>query len=150
MQVFFWNFALSFIVGNATIWKPSPTTPYVYRSRLFLFAYPSDSSSLTMMSLSLCRRSLIAIASHRIIAGVLEKHKLPAGIATLACGDVELSKALTEHSKIPLVSFTGSEKIGKIVGGTVQSRYGDRLRSRPASSTRPPDSFARRLIDWDD
>lgn len=92
--VFFWNFALSFIAGNATIWKPSPTTP------------------------------LIAIASHRIIADVLEKHKLPAGIATLACGDVELSKALTEHSKIPLVSFTGSEKIGKIVGGTVQSRLG--------------------------
>ena len=73
---------------------------------------------------------MIAIASHRIIADVLEKHQLPAGIATLACGDVELSKALIEHRKIPLVSFTGSEKIGKIVGGTVQSRYGDRVKSR--------------------
>lgn len=37
MQVFFWNFAISFICGNATIWKPSPTTPCV---RFLLVVYP--------------------------------------------------------------------------------------------------------------
>lgn len=66
--------------------------------------------------------SLIAIASHKCITRVLERRGLPVALASLACGDVELSKGLTEHPRIPLVSFTGSEKIGKIVGGTVQSR----------------------------
>ncbi|KAK9900146.1 NAD-aldehyde dehydrogenase [Cystobasidium minutum MCA 4210] len=92
--VFFWNFALSFICGNATIWKPSPTTP------------------------------LVGIATMRIVTKVLQRNGLPTSLATLACGDVELSKALTQHPQIPLVSFTGSEKIGSIVGGVVQSRLG--------------------------
>lgn len=60
----------------------------------------------------------------RVVTKVLERNNLPISLATLACGDVDLSKALTEHSKIPLVSFTGSEKIGKIVGSVVQSRWG--------------------------
>lgn len=58
----------------------------------------------------------------KIVTRVLEREKLPLAIATLACGDVELSKALTMNPRVPLVSFTGSEKIGKIVGAAVQSR----------------------------
>lgn len=58
----------------------------------------------------------------RIVTKVLQRNGLPTSLATLACGDVELSKALTQHPQIPLVSFTGSEKIGSIVGGVVQSR----------------------------
>lgn len=66
--------------------------------------------------------SLIAIATTRLVTKVLKRNNLPTSLATLACGDVDLSKALTENPNIPLVSFTGSEKIGKIVGGVVQSR----------------------------
>lgn len=65
---------------------------------------------------------LVGIATMRVVTKVLERNNLPVSLATLACGDVELSKALTEHPKVPLVSFTGSEKIGKIVGSVVQSR----------------------------
>lgn len=48
---------------------------------------------------------------------------------------MELSKALTEHQSIPLVSFTGSEKVGRIVAGVVASRY-VRLIVYPSSKLR--------------
>jgi aldehyde dehydrogenase family 7 protein A1 len=60
----------------------------------------------------------------KVVTKVLERNNLPLSLATLACGDVDLSKALVSHPQIPLVSFTGSEKIGSIVGGVVQSRLG--------------------------
>ena len=48
-----WNFCLSFVCGNATIWKPSPTTP------------------------------LTAIATTKLLIKVLEKHGLPGALAAL-------------------------------------------------------------------
>ncbi|KAI9600223.1 hypothetical protein KEM48_000830 [Puccinia striiformis f. sp. tritici PST-130] len=81
--VYGWNFALSFITGNATIWKPSPTTP------------------------------LTAIAMNKIITRVLESHGVPGALSSLVCGD-----------RVDLLSFTGSEHVGKLVGETVQARFG--------------------------
>ncbi|SPO28759.1 probable aldehyde dehydrogenase family 7 member A1 [Ustilago trichophora] len=89
-----WNFCLSFVCGNATIWKPSPTTP------------------------------LTAIATTKLLIKVLEKHNLPTALAALVCGDVETGQALTRDDRVQLTSFTGSEHIGKIVAQDVAARLG--------------------------
>lgn len=89
-----WNFCLSFVCGNATIWKPSPTTP------------------------------LTAIATTKLIVKVLEKHNLPGALASLVCGDVETGQTLTRDARIQLTSFTGSEHIGKLVAQDVAARLG--------------------------
>ncbi|EPQ27547.1 uncharacterized protein PFL1_05085 [Pseudozyma flocculosa PF-1] len=92
-----WNFCLSFIAGNANIWKPSPTTP------------------------------LTAIATTKLIVSVLERHNLPLALASLVCGDVETGQALTRDERVQMVSFTGSEKIGKVVAQDVAGRLGKTL-----------------------
>ena len=89
-----WNFCLSFVCGNATIWKPSPTTP------------------------------LTAIATTKLIVKVLQKHGLPGALAALVCGDVETGQGLTQDERIQLTSFTGSEAIGKVVAQDVAARLG--------------------------
>lgn len=97
VAVFGWNFALSFAAGNATIWKPSETTP------------------------------LSAVAVTRIIAQVLEKNRIPGAVSSLVTGDKYVGEAITESRDVDLVSFTGSEHVGRIVGKTVQSRFGKTL-----------------------
>jgi aldehyde dehydrogenase family 7 member A1 len=110
VAVYGWNFALSLAAGNATIWKPSETTP------------------------------LCAVAVTKIIAQVLEKNGIPGAVSALVVGDKSTGEAITESKDVDLgqyldvtkalpynsisVSFTGSEHIGRIVGKTVQSRFG--------------------------
>lgn len=92
--VYGWNFALSFITGNTTIWKPSPTTP------------------------------LTAIAMNKIISRVLESHNLPGSISSLVCGGSTVGDQLVTDKNVDLLSFTGSEHVGQKVGQAVQARFG--------------------------
>lgn len=92
--VYGWNFALSFTVGNATVWKPAPTT------------------------------SLSAIATTKVITGVLEKHGLPGALSALVCGGTEAGQKLVSDKRVDLLSFTGSEATGRKVGQEVQGRFG--------------------------
>lgn len=94
VAVYGWNFAVALAAGNATIWKPSPTTP------------------------------LCAIAVTKLITPVLEANGLPGAAAALVCGDVDVGKAVVGSEAIPLVSFTGSEKVGREVGKAVMDRFG--------------------------
>ncbi|KAF8892942.1 NAD-aldehyde dehydrogenase [Infundibulicybe gibba] len=94
VAVYGWNLALSLAAGNATIWKPSPTTP------------------------------LCSIAVTNIVSKVLESNGVPGAAAGLATGGKDIGEAITESKDVELVSFTGSEKVGKIVGKTVMSRFG--------------------------
>ncbi|KAL7006578.1 hypothetical protein EMMF5_003744 [Cystobasidiomycetes sp. EMM_F5] len=92
--VMFWNFALSFVCGNATVWKPSETA------------------------------GLIAVATTKLVHKAFRQHKLPVALLSLCCGEVSVSKALVAHPRIPLVSFTGSEKTGRLVSAAVGAKLG--------------------------
>ncbi|WWC65400.1 uncharacterized protein I303_108018 [Kwoniella dejecticola CBS 10117] len=94
VAVYGWNLTIALVTGNATIWKPAPSTP------------------------------LSSIAVTKLIQPVFEKNGLPAAAAALVCGGVDVGKTLVGSADVPLISFTGSEKVGKEVGKAVQDRFG--------------------------
>ncbi|MBU8882389.1 aldehyde dehydrogenase family protein [Flavobacteriaceae bacterium JJC] len=94
VAVWSWNTALSWICGNVTIWKPSEKTP------------------------------LCGIACQNIIAQVLKENNLPEGISTMIVGDHKIGEQLVNDKNVALVSFTGSTRVGRIVGKTVAERFG--------------------------
>ena len=94
VAVWSWNTALSWICGNVTFWKPSEKTP------------------------------LCAIACQNIIAEVLKENNLPEGISTMIVGDHEIGDLLVNDKNIALVSFTGSTRVGRMVGVNVAQRFG--------------------------
>ena len=94
VAVWSWNTTLSWICGNVTIWKPSEKTP------------------------------LCAIACQNIIAEVLKENNMPEGISNLIVGDHKIGDQLVNDKNVALVSFTGSTKVGRIVGKNVAERFG--------------------------
>lgn len=97
VAVWAWNTTLGWISGDVCVWKPSEKTP------------------------------LCSIACQNIIAEVLKENKLPEGISCLLNGDFKIGEMLTNDSRIPLISATGSTRMGKIVAQTVASRLGKSL-----------------------
>lgn len=66
---------------------------------------------------------LCAVACQKIIGKVLEENNLPGGISTLVCGN-PAGDMMNNDKRVPLISFTGSTRIGRHVGSTVASRFG--------------------------
>lgn len=66
---------------------------------------------------------LCAVACQKIIGNVLEQNNLPGGISTLVCGN-PAGDMMNNDKRVPLISFTGSTRIGRHVGSTVASRFG--------------------------
>ena len=97
VAVWSWNTALAWICGDVCIWKPSEKTP------------------------------LCGIACQNIIAEVLKENNLPEGISCLINGDYKVGEFMTKDSRIPLVSATGSTRMGKIVAKEVAGRLGKTL-----------------------
>ena len=97
VAVWSWNTALAWICGDVCVWKPSEKTP------------------------------LCGIACQNIIAEVLKKNDLPEGISCLINGDYRVGELITEDKRIPLVSATGSIRMGKIVAQAVAARLGKSL-----------------------
>lgn len=65
---------------------------------------------------------LCAVACQQIIADIFKKNNVPEGVSCLLigeCGDV-----LTADARVPLISFTGSTRVGRIVGAKVAERFG--------------------------
>lgn len=89
-----WNACVALVCGNCVVWKGAPTTP------------------------------LITVAMTEVVAGVLEKNNLPGAIFTSFCGGAEIGQAIARDTRIPLVSFTGSSKVGLMVQQTVSERFG--------------------------
>ncbi len=97
VAVWSWNTALAWICGNVCVWKPSEKTP------------------------------LCSIACQNIIAEVLRENNLPEGISCLLIGDHEIGALLSKDKRVPLVSATGSTRMGKIVAQEVAARLGRSL-----------------------
>jgi aldehyde dehydrogenase (NAD+) len=97
VAVWNWNTALAWVCGDACIWKPSEKTP------------------------------LTAIACQNIAAKVFAANNVPEGISCLVIGDAEIGKAMASDKRIPLVSATGSTRMGKSVGEAVGKRLGRSL-----------------------
>ncbi len=94
VAVWSWNAALAAVCGNTMIWKPSPTTP------------------------------LVAVAVQHIANQVMADHGLR-GIFTLAIGsNEEIGERMLSDARLPLISFTGSVRVGRHVAQTVASRLG--------------------------
>lgn len=70
---------------------------------------------------------LCSIATTKIIAQVLEKNNLPGAICSMICGGADIGNAMAHDPQLPLISFTGSTKVGKQVAVAVQSRFGRNL-----------------------
>jgi aldehyde dehydrogenase (NAD+) len=97
VAVWSWNTALAWVCGNVCIWKPSEKTP------------------------------LCAIACQNIIAEVFKKNAVPEGVSNLVIGERELGEKLANDVRIPLISATGSTRMGKAVGAAVGARLGRAL-----------------------
>lgn len=97
VAVWSWNSALAWVCGNVCIWKGSEKTP------------------------------LCAIACQHIWNEVAAENNLPEGISSIITGDVKVGTMLTEDNRIPLISATGSTRMGRIVGAKVAERFGKSL-----------------------
>ena len=94
VAVWSWNTALAWICGNVTIWKPSEKAP------------------------------LCGIACQNIISEVLKENNLPEGISTMIVGDHTIGDRMVNDKNVALISFTGSTKVGRLVGTNVAQRFG--------------------------
>ena len=97
VAVWCWNTALAWICGDVCIWKPSEKTP------------------------------LTAIACQKITAEVFAANNVPEGVSTVLIGGADLGIALSNDKRVPLVSATGSTRMGKAVGEAVGKRLGKSL-----------------------
>ena len=94
VAVWAWNTALAWICGNVCIWKPSEKAP------------------------------MCGVACQNIMAEVLKDNDLPEGICALVNGDFNVGEWMTNDKRVPLISATGSTRMGRIVGATVAQRFG--------------------------
>ncbi len=96
VAVWSWNAALALVCGDPVIWKPSEKTP------------------------------LTAMAIMKIMARALRRfgEQAPDGLAQLVIGGAEAGEALVSSKGVPILSATGSTRMGSIVGPKVAARWG--------------------------
>ncbi len=97
VAVWNWNTALAWVCGDVCVWKPSEKTP------------------------------ITAIACQQITKEVFDANGVPEGVSGLVIGGAEIGKLMAEDTRVPLVSATGSTRMGKSVGATVGARLGRSL-----------------------
>lgn len=97
VAVWSWNAALAWVCGDTCVWKPSEKTP------------------------------LCAIACQNIIQPVFKKNNVPEGVSNIIIGGRNVGEWMSNDTRIPLVSATGSTKMGKAVGAAVGQRLGRSL-----------------------
>ena len=94
VAVWSWNAALAWVCGNVTVWKPSEKTP-------------------------LCGNAI-----QNIIAKVFKENNVPEGVNNLIQGGREVGEWMSKDTRIPLVSATGSTRMGKLLNTAVAERLG--------------------------
>ncbi|NBZ86487.1 L-piperidine-6-carboxylate dehydrogenase [Stagnihabitans tardus] len=95
VAVWAWNAALALVCGNPVIWKPSEKTP------------------------------LTALATQRVFERALARFgEAPEGLVQLVIGGPALGEALVASKAVPVLSATGSTRMGAWVGPKVAARWG--------------------------
>src|SRR5579872_3439997 len=94
VAVWSWNSMIAWVCGNTCIWKPSEKTP------------------------------LCALACQHIVSEVFSANGVPEGVCGLINGGREIGETLAADTRIPLISATGSTRMGKAVGAAVAARLG--------------------------
>jgi aldehyde dehydrogenase (NAD+) len=98
VAVWAWNSAIAWVCGDPVVWKPSEKTP------------------------------LSSIACQKIVAQVLaENTYIPPAISSLTVGAADVGQTIAASKLLPLVSATGSTRMGRAVGETVAKRLGRSL-----------------------
>lgn len=97
VAVWSWNTAIAWACGDVCVWKPSEKTP------------------------------ITGVACQNIMAEVLKENNLPEGISCLINGGREIGEYMSNDGRIPLVSATGSTRMGREVGTAVAKRLGKSL-----------------------
>ncbi len=97
VAVWAWNAAIAWVCGDVCIWKPSEKTP------------------------------LCSIACQKIANRVFERNGIPEGVSCIVNGDRKIGELLAKDTRIPLVSATGSTRMGKDVAAKVAARLGRSL-----------------------
>lgn len=95
VAVWAWNTALALVCGNSVVWKPSEKTP------------------------------LTALACHAVFQRALDRfgNDAPEGLSSVLIGLQDVGEILVDHPKVPLVSATGSTRMGRAVGPRLAKRF---------------------------
>jgi len=94
VAVWSWNAMIAMVCGDVCVWKPSEKSP------------------------------LCGVACQLLLQKVLKANDLPEGISCLINGDYKVGEWMTNDNRVPLISATGSTRMGKIVSATVAGRLG--------------------------
>jgi aldehyde dehydrogenase (NAD+) len=97
VAVWSWNSMIAWVCGDVCVWKPSEKTP------------------------------LCSIACQQIVSRVFRKNGVPEGVSCLVNGDYKVGQWLASDELVPLVSATGSVRMGKAVAKSVAERLGRAL-----------------------
>jgi aldehyde dehydrogenase (NAD+) len=97
VAVWSWNAMVAAVCGDVVVWKPSEKTP------------------------------LCGVAVQKLIAKILQANNLPEGIFNLVNGGRSVGEWMSSDEHVPLVSATGSVRMGREVGKTVAARLGRSL-----------------------
>jgi aldehyde dehydrogenase (NAD+) len=95
VAVWAWNFALAIVCGDPVIWKPSEKTPLT----------------------ALACKHIFERAATRFGAA-------PAGLLDVIVGDHRIGEQLVDDPRVPLISATGSTRMGRAVAPRVAKRFG--------------------------
>lgn len=97
VAVWSWNSFIAWVCGNTCVWKPSEKTP------------------------------ITALACQKLVSEIFRKNNVPEGVCGLVTGGRETGELMSNDTRIPLVSATGSTRMGKAVAATVAGRLGRSL-----------------------
>ena len=97
VAVWSWNSMIALVCGDVCVWKPSEKAP------------------------------LCSVACQNIFQEVLAANEVPEGVSCIINGDYRVGEFMTKDRRIPLISATGSTRMGKIVGTEVAARLGRSL-----------------------
>ncbi|MFK7951141.1 MAG: aldehyde dehydrogenase family protein [Saprospiraceae bacterium] len=97
VAVWSWNAMIAMVCGDVCVWKPSEKAP------------------------------ICGVACQLLLQKVLKDNDLPEGISCLINGDYKVGEWMTNDKRMPLISATGSTRMGKIVSATVAGRLGNTI-----------------------